>query len=340
MLQNKTLFPGVGSEGNYNPNQVQGYAGGNQTYSCSSDFQRGNGKMGYGANNRRMERYYSVAGHCFSVTADNDDLRIPENYEPFLSENYTPSRTIFALQIQDGSFANIHEDLRQTNEGQTIICGKTDDGSPVFEFQLCGALAGQLVCSEDYRAGCLRVTGAYKKFAIDNSLMIMYALATADKKTALFHATVVSYRGKGYMFLGPSGTGKSTHAALWQQFIPDVELVNDDNPIVRIDESDRATVYGSPWSGKTPCYRNISYPLGAIVMLSQAPHNKINRLSGIRAYAALLQSISGKRWEQRIADGLHATENELAANVPVWHLECRPDREAAEICKSTIASDD
>lgn len=287
-----------------------------------------------------MARYYSVAGHSFRVTADNDDLRLPANYEPFLSKNHTPDHTIFTLRIQVGCSTNIHENLRQINDEQTIICGKTDDGSPAFEFQLCGVLAGQLVCTLDYCAGCLYLPGEYKKFAIDNALMIMYALATADKKTALFHAAVVSYRGKGYMFLGPSGTGKSTHAALWQQFIPGVELVNDDNPIVRIDEKSRAWVYGSPWSGKTPCYRNISYPLGAIVMLSQALHNKINRISGIKAYAALLQSISGKRWEQHIADGLHTTENELAANVPIWHLECLPDREAAEICKSAIVSDD
>ena len=36
------------------------------------------------------------------------------------------------------------------------------------------------------------------------------------------------------MFLGPSGTGKSTHARLWLQYIDSTELVNDDNPVVRI----------------------------------------------------------------------------------------------------------
>lgn len=287
-----------------------------------------------------MARYYSVADHIFSVRAENDDFRLPANYAPFLTEYHPPDHLIFELSIQAGSFTGIHEEIRQHNQEQTIICGKTDDGRPAFGFQLCGAPAGCLVCSADYRAGSLYLTGGYEKFAIDNALMIMYALATAGRKTALFHASAVSHRGKGYMFLGPSGTGKSTHAALWQRFIPDVGLVNDDNPVVRIDEAGRATVYGSPWSGKTPCYRNISYPLGAIVMLSQAPHNKIERLSGIRAYATLLQSISGKRWDKCIAEGLHATENELAASVPVWHLECLPDGEAAEICKSTIASDD
>ena len=99
----------------------------------------------------------------------------------------------------------------------------------------------------------------------------------------------------------------------------------------------RAVVYGSPWSGKTPCYKNESLPLGGIVLLSQAPFNKIARLRGVKAYAALVPCISGKRWERGIADGLHYTENALASNVPVWYLECLPDEGAARLCRETIA---
>ena len=226
--------------------------------------------------------------------------------------------------------------MRQEDEGQTIICGHTAAGEAVFEFHWWGVTAGWLVCSDDYSQGRLITTGKHEKMAIDNALMIMFALATADKGTVLFHAAVVSYKNKGYMFLGPSGTWKSTHASLWQRYIAGTALLNDDNPVVRISEDDTATVYGSPWSGKTPCYRSVHYPLGGIVLLSQAPYNKIERLNGIYAYAALMESISGKRWDERIADGLHQTENALASSIPVWHLECLPDEEAAKLCNETI----
>lgn len=91
----------------------------------------------------------------------------------------------------------------------------------------------------------------------------LFALSTDDKGTVLFHAAVVSHEGRGYMFLGPSGTGKSTHASLWLKYIDGTELVNDDNPVVRITDDGQATVFGSPWSGKTPCYRHVSYPWAA-----------------------------------------------------------------------------
>ena len=278
--------------------------------------------------------FYDVAGHRFSVSGEDEDVVLMENYAPFACEE---GDTVFSLSIARGEKPACSEELRQEDEGQVIICGHTDNGDAVFEFEWWGATAGWLVCTADYRVGQLVITGEHTKMAIDNALMIMFALATADKRTVLFHAAIVSYQDKGYMFLGPSGTGKSTHARLWLQYIDGTELVNDDNPVVRIGADGVTTVFGSPWSGKTPCYRNLSYPLGGIVMLSQAPYNKIQRLGGLQAYAALVPSISGKRWDARIADGLHATENTLAMQVPMWHLECLPDEAAALLCNQTIA---
>jgi len=276
-------------------------------------------------------RYYQVAGHQFSVTAEKDIFRMMRNYEPFATER--DSSFVSMLSIDNGEAPVFTEEMQQEDEGQVIVCGKTADGKPVYEFAWWGETAGWLVCSADYHEGRLITTGHCTKMALDNAMMVLFALATADKGTVLFHAAVVSHQGKGYMFLGKSGTGKSTHARLWLKYIEGTELINDDNPVVR-----DGVVYGSPWSGKTPCYRNVSCPLGGIVLLSQAPHNKIRRLVGIGAYARLVASISGQRWDSRIADGLHETENMLASTVPIWHLECLPDEEAVRVCYTEVKS--
>ena len=278
-------------------------------------------------------RYYEVAGHRFCVSSEEGVFELMENYEPFCCGD---GKTVFALTVERGDTPEYVEELRQEDGSQVIVCGHSVMQESVFEFVWATATAGWLLCSVDCCKGRLITTGRYTKLAIDNALMIMFALATADKGTALFHAAVVSCEGKGYMFLGSSGTGKSTHASLWQRYIEGTALVNDDNPVVRIGKDGTAMVYGSPWSGKTPCYRNESYPLGSIVVLSQAHDNKIQRLRGIYAYAALVESISGKRWDERIANGLHQTENALVSTIPVWHLFCLPDEEAARLCKETI----
>ena len=193
----------------------------------------------------------------YCVTAETEHFSLMENYEPF---GFDDGEALFSLSIESSDEApEFVEEIRQEDEGQEIICGKTTDGKPVFEYRWWHETAGWLVCSEDYHEGRLLVTGRCEKMAIDNALMVQFAMATADQGTALFHAAVVSYEGGGYMFLGPSGTGKSTHASLWLKHIEGVALVNDDNPVVR-----DGIVYGSPWSGKTPCYRNVSYPLLAL----------------------------------------------------------------------------
>lgn len=281
---------------------------------------------------------YRVAGHRFGVTADEEHFRLMHNYEPFSDTVSDADPSVFALSIVRDTSPVYTEVIRQVEGEQTIICGTASDGSPVFEFRCFGSVVGWLVCSDDYHEGCLILTENLPKLAIDNTLMIMYALSTAGKNTLLFHAAAVELHGRGYMFLGPSGTGKSTHARLWIHNIAGTQLLNDDNPVVRFQTNGVAMVYGSPWSGKTPCYRNIGLPLDAIVLLSQASCNRISPLRGVHAYAAMLPAVSGTRWDRRIADGLHATESLLVGSVTIWHMGCLPDREAAEMCESTINS--
>ena len=283
-------------------------------------------------------KFYRVGDHVFSVTADEDTFQQMKNYEPFLltEGGATGEEVRFALTVGKGEAVALTEEMRQEDEGQIIVCGHTEEGCPVYEFHWWGQTAGWLVCTDDYRRARLVLSGCLNKLAVDNGLMVLYALSTAGKGTALFHAATVSHAGKAYAFLGHSGTGKSTHASLCLRYVEDTQLVNDDNPVVRIWADGQATIYGSPWSGKTPCYRNVSYPLGGFVNLSQAPYNRIRPLRGIQAYAALVPSISGKRWDRRIADGLHLTENALAEHVAVWHLECLPDEEAARVCHAAV----
>lgn len=167
--------------------------------------------------------------------------------------------------------------------------------------------------------------------------MMIYAFNTACSDTVLMHASVIKKDGKGYLFQGKSGTGKSTHSGLWLKHIPGCELLNDDNPIVHFNrKTGEATVYGSPWSGKTPCYKNDSVPVGAFVRLEQAPMNEIQRESPARAFASLLPSCSNLKEVRELNNGVIETVKYLAAHTPVYFLKCLLDKEAAEVCFNTI----
>ena len=285
-----------------------------------------------------MRKHYTVAGHGFTVDAEDAVFTEMKQYQPFLDDK--ENQTLFTIRVQESvSPILFTENHRQEDEGQTMICGETSDGKTVLEYQLGDQAVGWLVCSHDFKEGDVYYRGRQRLFVVNNALMMMYTFITSDKLTTLFHSSVVSHQGKAYMFLGKSGTGKSTHSQLWLKYIDGTELVNDDNPVVRIIDGE-ARVYGSPWSGKTPCYRKVDYLIGGIVKLKQAPANSIRRMEAIEAYVALAMSISGMRWKKWMGDGLHETENQLTSSVPIWHLSCLPDQNATELCHSTIAIQD
>lgn len=283
------------------------------------------------------EIYYKVAEHVFALEmGGNENVMLNlRQYDPFVTD--PTENVLFRIQICSEPLETDGFELewKQEDEGQHILAGHVGE-KPCYQFFLHNKLMSVMVCSTDYKRAEV-FAERNNPFGINNALMVMYALATSDKHTALFHSSVVSYKGRAYMFLGKSGTGKSTHSSLWLKYIEGTELVNDDNPVVRYLDDGSIYVYGSPWSGKTPCYRNVSYPLGAIVDLSQAPKNVIRRFRPIEAYAALIASISGKRWDSKLAEGLHETENLLATNASVWHLDCLPDEEAAVLCCGSVA---
>lgn len=153
------------------------------------------------------------------------------------------------------------------------------------------------------------------------------------------HASAIVCRGRAVLFLGESGTGKSTHSRLWLDAFADTALLNDDSPVVRTDGA-APLACGSPWSGKTPCYRNEEYPIAGFVRLAQAPHNRIERLTGIRALGALLPSCPpAATGTPRLHDALYDTLSLLLAAIPVFGLECRPDPAAARLVRRTLFAD-
>lgn len=177
--------------------------------------------------------------------------------------------------------------------------------------------------------------------ALDISLLrfglwMMFGVVLSENSAIAIHSSVIVSRERGVLFLGESGTGKSTHTRLWRENIEGATLLNDDSPIVRIVDG-KALVFGSPWSGKTPCYKNLSYPIAGFCRLSQAPHNLIRHLHPLAAIGALLPSCPPAfAHDDYLQDGICNTLGALLKQVGAYHLECLPDKAAAELSFNTI----
>lgn len=173
---------------------------------------------------------------------------------------------------------------------------------------------------------------------LTSMLRVMFAQNVILHDGISMHSSTVMLDGKGYMFMGTSGTGKSTHSRLWMSAFPGCELLNDDNPVVRMVDG-KAVAYGTPWSGKVPCYRNESVPVGGIVRLSQAPHNHFERLEDIMAFVEIYKGCSVLRADVDLHDLLCDNLTAVVDSVVVGHLDCLPDEDAARLCYRNLTEE-
>ncbi len=293
--------------------------------------------------NMEQTKQYKVGGLSFRIIfkgTENDATLIP-SFDVFETE-ITDEPLIFTLTVDDS--------FRPSKKGEEIgqfDCGGTNHGvyqTVEGDYQIVISDIEERTCSllqtkEDFSQGIVALTGTFsmRNFGLNNTIMMMYAFSSVGQGTLLMHASVVRKDGKGYLCLGKSGTGKSTHTGLWLKHIEDTDLMNDDNPVVRFVNG-QTIVYGSPWSGKTPCYRNIQAPVGAFLQLRQAPYNKIRRQTTIEAFASLLPSCSVMKWDKRIHGGICDTIGKIMQNVPNYILECLPDEAAVRLSHDTMTN--
>lgn len=288
-----------------------------------------------------MIKSFKVAGHTFSfdIPPSHELLSEIGQYSPF--ELPAAENPLFTVKLVDSL---------DPVEMKMVYSGGEEPGQPVIKLYEGGGMwmsemapvagrpiSGRMLADKDFkRAELLVLRPSEALFALNNAAMLMFAFATSSLDTLEMHASVTVNGGKAFLFLARSGTGKSTHSSLWLKHIPGSHLLNDDNPVVRILPGGVVEAFGSPWSGKTPCYLNEHYPVGAFVQIRRSGENRIERLDLFHSYALLYSSSSGFKADPKMADGLHSSLEMAAAGVPCYVLDCRADEEAARVCSQEV----
>lgn len=286
-----------------------------------------------------MTGYYKVADFCFAVTllADRDLGVLLHSFCPFvcdcggeklfeLNETLALPLRPEAVMIDEDRNDMGHTRVFRIEDGYRVeLRYVREDLVHVFETDANFTKVSAVICWED----------RYAPVALSSMLRIVFSQAIIPYSAVSMHASVVVNDGKAFLFMGKSGTGKSTHTRLWLEHIPGSSLLNDDNPIVRI-VGDEVMIYGSPWSGKTHCYKSESAPVAGFIRLKQAPYNRYMPCEDIAAFKALLPGSSVLRQDKTLHGILCGTLIEIAGMTKVGEMECLPDKEAAETCFKSV----
>lgn len=149
-----------------------------------------------------------------------------------------------------------------------------------------------------------------------------------------FHGAAISFSGKSIMFSAPSGTGKSTHIALWRHYLgDDVKVICGDKPVLGFADvgAQKAwpIVYGSPWGGKEGWQSNVSAPLNGLCFIERSESNSIERVSP----AEVLDRVMHQVYVPQDPDALINTLNiidRLLSLIPIYILKCDISRDAVK----------
>ena len=108
------------------------------------------------------------------------------------------------------------------------------------------------------------------------------------KNRVVMHGVALCYQQNGYLFLAPSGVGKTTHTNLWKEHLKDnVDIINGDKPILEFTQ-DKIILHASPWCGKENIFNNKTAELKAICLIDRAEKNSIQQIDAINYLNKLL----------------------------------------------------
>lgn len=186
-----------------------------------------------------------------------------------------------------------------------------------------------------------RITVAYiqgfpglASFLVENFLYTVFRILILYHEGILLHSSSFIWKGKGVAITAPSGTGKSTHTALWEKYYQAV-ILNDDSPAIRKKDGEWV-ICGIPWSGSNFKFINEEVPLAGLVILEQAAENKIELLHKDEAALRLMPRFILPFYDEKLLDIALNTISEIIAKTPVYLLQCRPDKEAVDLVAAAL----
>jgi hypothetical protein len=177
------------------------------------------------------------------------------------------------------------------------------------------------------RRDCFRTSGPVYplEYPLDELLMI-HRLAQGEGVEV--HAMGLVERGRGHLFLGHSGAGKSTFARLWKRDSGALVL-SDDRIILRVRDG-RIWMYGTPWHGDAGIASPEAAPLCRAYLLEHGIKTELTRVSKGSAAAELLARSFVPHYSAPAMNFTLSFLERVARETPCYVFRFLPDRSAVE----------
>ncbi|MEJ2724642.1 MAG: hypothetical protein P8175_08350 [Deltaproteobacteria bacterium] len=193
-----------------------------------------------------------------------------------------------------------------------------------------------IIMESDFKSGDMYVTAdsLHNDFFSDPLgyplNQILTILLLSRHKGMILHACGVRDKGRGYLFMGYSGDGKSTMAKLW--FENRATILNDDRMVIREREGE-FWMYGTPWHGDFKEWSSEGMPIRKVFFLSRGAGNVAVPKQGVEAVSMILARAFPPLWDEA---GMAYTVDfchRMVDNVPCYELRFTPGRDVLDFVR-------
>lgn len=274
-----------------------------------------------------------IGGNHFRIESDRE-IRIEDSVLPFLCEDAEDD----AVRVQ------VVRDMRDAplpggpKSGEDLLVEYFIEEDRLFCLSKgsVGQYLSAAVCSPDYSDIVCYLDEKHAPYlcSIGSLLRLIPIRAILQERgTLFFHASQIAAQGKGILFMGPSGIGKTTQAKLWRAS-RSARIICNDRTLIRDGQT-----YGYPVDGSEPVFSGETFPLGALVVLEQAPENKIRQLKPREALMRLMSQMVYDRWNHDAMSLATQQILDLIQQYPVYLLSCTPTEDAVACLEQRLVKD-
>ncbi len=173
------------------------------------------------------------------------------------------------------------------------------------------------------------------KFTANQLLAVTgFPSALLYRSCLTFHCSYILYLDRAILFAAPSGTGKSTQAALWEKY-RGAEIINGDRALL-FRQNGQWFAGGISVCGSSNICKNKTAPLVAVVLLEQGAENQVLPCTAGEKFRALLGGSAYHRWSREELEQVSTLCLKAAESVPMLRLRCCPDEDAVDTLERAL----
>lgn len=260
---------------------------------------------------------YKVGSFVFEIKDCN--FKIPDNMKLF---EVTDEICQYTYYFETTDHIEIAEKNLQVNKSNMKIYIK--DNLEKRYINILGDPRIYAVCEELDETHCL--VKVHRDFiSLMTSDPMFVSLLSLERRVNLYHEYILhsAYMvidDQAILFTAPSGTGKSTQASLWEKYRA-ANVINGDRCLL-VKKNNQYYASGWPICGSSNICHNKSYPIKAIVVLSQNQENIIAEMSYVEKVKKLFREITVNYHNNEFFDNAMKFIDDLILNVNIYHLAC------------------